>query len=236
MKAWAVNGETLLQGRSTARFCTVFAFLLFYVLSFGPVSAWLASLLEEQHPPPILENTKKHDAIVVLGGGIIPAGGLRPGHELGDSTLRRTLCGATLIRQGHAPVIVFSGGNADPFLSLPPESGEMKKLAIESGVPEKEILLESLSRNTYESAQEVKQLLGNRNHILLVTSAIHLPRAVRLYQKQGFRVTPVPCGYTVGGTHWDPFTFVPSAGALIRSSQAINEIVGIAVYWMAGKI
>jgi len=99
----------LLLGKPTvtrwraARLCTAFAFLLFYVLSFGPVSAWLASLLEEQHPPPILETTKKHDAIVVLGGGIIPAGGLRPVHELGESTLRRTLCGATLIRQAHAP-------------------------------------------------------------------------------------------------------------------------------------
>jgi len=219
-----------------ARFCTVFAFLLFYVLSFGPVSAWLASLLEEQHPPPILKTTIKHDAIVVLGGGIRPAGGLRPVHELGNSTLRRTLCGATLIRQGHAPVIVFSGGNADPFISLPPESGEMKKLAIGVGVLENTILLESVSRNTYESAKEAKQLLEHRKHILLVTSAIHLPRAVRLYQKQGFRVTPVPCGYTVGGTHWGPFTFVPSAGALIRSSQAINEMVGMAVYLLAGKI
>ncbi len=220
----------------TARFCTVFAFLLFYMLGFGPVSAWLASLLEEQHPPPILETTSKHDAIVVLGGGIRPAGGLRPVHELGESTMRRTLCGATLIRQGHAPVIVFSGGNADPFLSIPPESGEMKKLAIKVGVPDKAILLESASRNTYESAKEVKNLLGHQKHILLVTSAMHLPRAVRLYQKQGFRLTPVPCGYTVGGTGWGPFTFVPSAGALRQSSQAINEIVGMAVYWMAGKI
>ena len=219
-----------------ARIFTIFAFLLFYILSFGPVSTWLASLLEKQHPPQALENTRKYDAIVVLGGGVIPAGGLRPVHELGNSTLRRTICGATLIRQARAPVIIFSGGNANPFFNLPTESGEMKKLALEIGVLENTILLESVSRNTYESSKEAKKILKDQIHILLVTSAIHLPRAVRLYQKQGFKVTPIPCGYTVGSRQWTLLSIIPSMGSFLRSSQAIHEIVGMTVYWMAGKL
>ena len=219
-----------------ARISAAFAFGLFYVLSFGPASAWLAGILEQQYPPPPQDPTRRYEAIVVLGGGILPEGGPRLVTELGSSTLRRTLCGAALIQQGLAPLVVLSGGNAEPFTSIPPESGEMKKLALHVGVPENAIVIESVSRNTYESAKEVKQLLGPRIRILLVTSAIHVPRAMRLYEKQGFQPTPFPCGYTAGATGWDTLMFVPSVGALDRSGQAINEFVGIAVYRLAGKI
>jgi len=216
--------------------CVASGFLLFYPLSLSPVSTWLANILEGQYPTPVQSAIHQYDAIVVLSGGIMPAGGPRANHELTEATLRRTLCGASLIRQGAAPLLVLSGGNAHPFMTLPPESVEMKKLALRMGVPDTALVIESLSRNTYENAREVKKILGSRNHILLVTSAIHLPRAVRLYQKQGFRLTPVPCGYLGGQSSWAPLNLVPSAGAMVRSSKAINEILGIAVYWMAGKL
>ena len=56
------------------------------------------------------------------------------------------------------------------------------------------ILTEERSRNTYENAVNAKQLLG-RDRSCSSTSALHLPRSVALFEKQGFSVTPVPCGY-----------------------------------------
>jgi len=231
----------LLLGKPTpsrwkmARICAAFALGLFYCLSLGPTSTWLASILESQYPfPP--EALQRYEAIVVLGGGVLPAGGARPLTELGPSTLRRTLCGVALLQENLAPVLVLSAGDAEPFATRPTESTEMQKLALHLGVPDSAIVIESVSRNTYESAKEVKKLLEPRSKILLVTSAIHIPRSMLLYAKQGFRPTAFPCGYSVGAISWHPLMFVPNVGALDLSSDAINEFLGIAVYRLAGKI
>jgi uncharacterized SAM-binding protein YcdF (DUF218 family) len=141
-----------------------------------------------------------------------------------------------LLQENLAPVLVLSAGDAEPFATGPTESTAMQKLALHLGVPDSAIVIESVSRNTYESAKEVKKLLEPRNKILLVTSAIHIPRSMLLYAKQGFRPTAFPCGYSVGAISWHPLMFVPNVGALDLSSDAINEFLGIAVYWLAGKI
>ena len=70
----------------------------------------------------------------------------------------------------------------------------MKRWALRLGVPESVIVVEEHSRTTYENALHTKAMLGSAR-ILLVTAAYHMPRAVGLFEKQGFTVTPVTCGY-----------------------------------------
>ncbi len=116
----------------------------------------------------------------------------------------------------------------------------MQRWALRLGVPESVIVLEEQSRTTYENALYTKARLGAAR-ILLVTAAYHMPRAVGLFEKQGFVVTPVTCGYE--STHrpqeaWGQttaFDFIPTAKALLLTTQAIDEAVGILVYWIAGK-
>jgi uncharacterized SAM-binding protein YcdF (DUF218 family) len=61
----------------------------------------------------------------------------------------------------------------------------MKRWALRLGVPESVIQVEESSRTTYENAVQTRAVLGP-GHILLVTAAYHLPRAVGLFEKQGF--------------------------------------------------
>jgi uncharacterized SAM-binding protein YcdF (DUF218 family) len=63
-----------------------------------------------------------------------------------------------------------------------------------------------------------------------------------VFTKQGFRVTPAPCDYVAQNLpreSWDnvdPRDFLPSDTALQYTSEAVTEVAGIIVYWLAGKL
>jgi uncharacterized SAM-binding protein YcdF (DUF218 family) len=210
------------------------------VLGNRSVCQVLVSYVESSTPPFIVTPQHSFDAIVVLGAGVAPHGTLRPSDELSDSSLERTVCGIELFKQGVAPRLLFTGGDAAIFGSLPEESLIMKGLAVRLGVPEQAVLTEHRSRNTYENAVGTRRVLGEAS-ILLVTSASHIPRATGMFRSQGLKVSPYPCGYRARnllgtGLDWSPFDLIPDAKALSITTETISEIVGAAVYRIAGKI
>ncbi len=216
------------------------ACLIVLILASPLVGAMLLGLIEQQADPPDPTTSRRFDAIVVLGGGVMPEGTLRPRTELTTSSTRRTTCGADLFQQGWAPRLLLTGGDASVFGRGPKESLEMKRLARHLGVPTEAILVETRSRNTYENAVETKRIL-NEASVLVVSDASHLPRAVALFRKQGLHATGYPCGYAVQnrpGDVWDgnPFDLIPGIDALAASTNAINELVGTLVYWVVGKL
>lgn len=218
-------------------FCTI----LLLLLTATPIlSTIYISLLEARYPPFIATNGAKFDAVVVLAGGVFQKGSLRPADEPFEDSRHRTACGAELWLKGLAPKLLLTGGDATVLRTGPAESREMKRWALRLGVPESVIELEEKSRTTHENAVQTKAILGP-SHILLVTAAYHLPRAVGLFEKQGFTVTPVACGYE--SKHhpqqaWEQktlFDFIPTVRALLLSTQTIDEVAGILVYWLTGK-
>ena len=102
-------------------------------------------------------------------------------------------------------------------------------------------MIDTEARNTYENVTGTKRLIGPAS-ILLVSSASHLPRAVPVFTKQGFRVTPAPCDYisqNLPQESWsdiDLFDFMPSDVALQHNRDVVTELAGIVVYWLAGKL
>lgn len=207
----------------------------------APFAATIAlGLLEAQYPPFDRATTARFDAIIVLSGGVSGAGSLRPTDQLTGHSVQRTLCGADLFAQGFAQRLVLSGGDSVIFGEGPREAIAMKKLAVRLGVPEDSVLLEEQSRSTYENAVGVKRVLGESS-ILLVTSASHMPRAVALFRKQGFNVTPAPCNYDVREwpqfwQNWDPFALVPDLLSFSATTRAITEVVGMIAYRITGKL
>jgi uncharacterized SAM-binding protein YcdF (DUF218 family) len=215
--------------------------LLLLLTSTPLLSRMYIAMLESRYPPFQGTSTSKADTIVVLAGGVLPKGSLRPADDVSDASRQRTACGADLWFQGFAPKLLLTGGDATVLQTGPLESREMKRWAQRLGVPESVILTEEKSRTTYENAVQAKALLG-AGRILLVTAAYHLPRAVGLFEKQGFVVTPVACGYE--SKHrplqaWKQptvFDFIPTARSLLITTQAIDEVFGILVYRIAGKL
>jgi uncharacterized SAM-binding protein YcdF (DUF218 family) len=224
------------------RLCGVSLLLIVFVLANPLVSRLLIAQLEQQAPrfdASRLPNGR-FEAIVVLGGGAVSKGSLRPSDQLLALSTERTICGADLYRKGLAPRLLVAGGDGSVYGQGPIEALQMKELAMRLGVRDDAIVLDSVSRTTYENAVEAKRILG-AVPVLLVTSAIHVPRASRLFRKQGLEVTPYPCGYLAKdglGRSWDgnPFDLLPQLEALQRSTAAISELMGMVIYWALGKL
>lgn len=215
---------------------------LLLILTSPLVAHVLVATLEGQHLPPGVPEPVSNGTIVVLGGGIRDAGSLRPTIELTENSMRQTICGADLYHHGIAPALLITGGDARVFGSGPAEATVMKELAGRLGVPAASIIAEDQARTTYENATNTKALLGDRSSIILVASATHMPRAAALFRAQGFDVRPFPCGFQQqhrGTESWETvsiFDMIPSLWAFRDISDAIEELAGIAIYRLAGKL
>ena len=209
----------------------------------SPLTAHLlVAALEGEHLPSGLPEPVANGTIVVLGGGLRDAGSLRPRIELTEESMRQTACGADLYHHGIAPSLLVTGGDARVFGSGPAEAAVMKEWAARLGVPAVSIITEDQARTTYENAVRTKHLLGDRTMIVLITSAAHMPRASALFRTQGFDVIPYPCGFhernrvTEGWDTISVFDVLPATWAFREISEAIEELAGIAVYRLAGKL
>jgi uncharacterized SAM-binding protein YcdF (DUF218 family) len=218
----------------------VLALVLTLLLANHRVAGTLLGLIEAQAPPFEPSPSERFDAIVVLAGGVYPKGTLRPTDQLSYFSLVRTICGADLYARGLAPKVVLSGGDATVFGRGPAEAHEMRRLALRLGVPNEAILIEDRSRTTYENAVETKRLLGPAS-VLLATSALHIPRAQALFRGQGLAVTAYPCSYSARHhpgelSEFTIFDLIPTADGLRGTTVALNELAGLLVYRLAGKL
>jgi uncharacterized SAM-binding protein YcdF (DUF218 family) len=144
-----------------ARIGAVSSFVVLLLISSPIVAGQLLGSLEDWYPIPSSPPEKRYDAIVVLGGGVLEQGTLRPVTDLTSYSRNRTTCGVDLYQQGFSDKLVLSGGDGLVFRSGPKESLEMTRWAQRLGVPAAAILTEERSRTTYENAVETKRLLGS---------------------------------------------------------------------------
>lgn len=209
------------------------------LISSSPWTAlWLVSSLEQRHIP--VGPLPQVEAIVVLGGGTKPALPPRPGVDVAEAG-DRILYGAQLYRAGKAPWLVLSGGRASWMGGGRSEAADMAEMAIALGVPASAILQDTDSLNTYHNAVNVQRILAEKGlqHILLVTSAMHMPRALLIFQRQGLDPIAAPTDFLYTDADrvlWrtEPqallLNCLPDAEALARTTRALKEYVGIAVY------
>jgi uncharacterized SAM-binding protein YcdF (DUF218 family) len=218
-----VAGVLLLFGlRRLARVVAALAVAELLVLSLPPVSDFLMASLQDQ--------TRVHaeaapaccyDVIVVLGGGIAPAmPPLIPDPHLTDSA-DRIWHAARLYRRGVAPRIIVSGGGSTEMS----EAEAMRIFLTDLGIPLEVVTLEGASLNTIENIRQVRALVKD-GRIALVTSASHMPRAMRLARTAGLNVAAFPTDWTPpdDGRFWW-LNWTPSLTALSVSSVALVEIM-----------
>jgi uncharacterized SAM-binding protein YcdF (DUF218 family) len=223
----------LRRHRSAGRALIAAGLLLLSVLSLGPVADQLIRPLEASYRP-LSEGPVKADAIVVLGGGSRDLSWVPKEPELSRGSLERLVDAVQFARKHHLP-LVMSGGSGDPKPGAVLEADAMANVAMRLGIPEKDIVIENRSRNTWENAKEVRKLLPGKS-IVLVTSAFHMRRSVAMFKKQGFSVLPAPAGYLSQTRHASYTDYVPSSEALAISSTAISEYISLLWYGMTGKI
>jgi uncharacterized SAM-binding protein YcdF (DUF218 family) len=218
------------------------ALTILLLASNGWISQELARSLEWQYLP--TGEVPNAEAIVVLGGGVKPASYPRPWIEVNEAG-DRVIYGAKLYREGKAPWLILSGGRVDWKEGGGSEAADMAELAQTMGVPISAILQDTKSFNTYENAVNVRKILeskGIKGNILLVTSALHIPRSMLIFQNQKIEAIPAPTDFLVTKGDWEDsqnwqmflLNLVPNAHSLDRTTKALKEYVGLIVYYFLG--
>lgn len=199
-------------------------------------SLWAGGRLEQLYPYQEPAALPAAQAIVVLGGST--ANGRRNWFELYDSATAkpRVDTAALLYHAERAPIIILSGAALDGSIS---EAQTMANVLEEEGVPSSALILETRSFTTYENAAYTAEEIEKRDigHILLVTSALHMPRAMAVFHKQGIAAIAAPLSPQIVVPDDPEFSFwQPNLRALAASRSIIKEYVGLLVYWVRGWI
>jgi uncharacterized SAM-binding protein YcdF (DUF218 family) len=201
-----------------------------YILSTPIFSNNFFKLVEGSEYRKLISTIDSADAIVVLSG-------MLEINEVGDSTYvewgdpDRFFEGIALFKAGKAKNLVFTGGKM-PWDKVKKTEGEvLREYAISNGIPTENIFVTKDVENTAEEAVAVKELISPSKRIILVTSAYHMYRAQRLFEKQNFIVIPYKVDYmTAGENEMTIMNFLPSAGNLELTETGVREILGRLYY------
>lgn len=197
-----------------------------WVWSTPAASVWLRQQVEAPFAPMPLAAVPTADVVVVLGGALYPAHSANP-HWDAHGAADRVLHAARLYHAGKAPRILVSGG-ASPGVYAYPEADAMAALLHALGVPHDAILLESLSLNTEANARQSASILQREgwDQVLLVTSALHMARALAEFNAAGIPALPAATDYDGPGPS-GLRRYLPHADALDISGRAFKEIIGL---------
>ena len=187
-------------------------------------SDWLRDSLEARNPVVAAHALPRADAIVVLGGG-----GYRWLDEQGEldpyrMPRSRVAAGARAWLAGRAPLVILSGGRGRDRT----EAQNMARAITRLGVPRSALLLEQRSHDTRDNALYTARLAREHgvHRVLLVTSALHMPRARLWFRDAGIDVVPVSVPEDLERDRW-AVRWLPSGRALYRSGRALKEYAGL---------
>jgi uncharacterized SAM-binding protein YcdF (DUF218 family) len=227
----------------------VFALMMIWVSSTPVFAAWFTHQMDSflHWPKPVqisglphhqqssnqVQTQAKVQAIIILGGG------RRLGakefaeysnQDLSKEALERVRMAAKLARQTGLPILT-SGGRPDAT-----DANDQSEAEVMARVLKKEYALdvkwlESNSHTTQENARYSFEMLKREqiDRVYLVTHFWHMPRAQRIFEQQGFQVTPIPHGFW-DIKHYTPLDFYPGSSALASSRQVWHEALGSVWY------
>jgi len=209
------------------KFLVITTLILFYILSVPIVAEKALQSLKISAKSN--SEINKVQAIVILGGGTYFEAPEYGGHTVSQYGLERIRYGAFLHRYTGKPILVTGG---DLLGTGSSEAGQMK-LVLENEFHVQVKWTEDASRDTRENAYNSFSVLRKDKviHIALVTHAWHMPRAIREFERAGFKVIPASTAY-VTQYKVNLFSFIPSASALLKSRLFIHEVIGILWYWL----
>lgn len=197
------------------------------------VERWLAS---PYHPLTRADVPPGKSVVVLLGSGSYRRedwSGVK--HSVVDPPgLERTLEAARVYRLVQADFVISSGGLVEPDEPNDPSGEIMRDTLVQLGVPNDRVIVEKNSSNTRDEAVLIAAMLRSLdvNHVILVTSEMHMRRAAGMFRAVGVEVIPAIARqreYTGASIN-----VIPSQTGLSTSALAVHELVGLAYYSLRG--
>ncbi len=185
----------------------------------------------------VLPKDKKYSAGILLGGLIKTD---RSNRTFFASEADRFIQTTKLYHSGYIENIVVTGGNPSIVKSKnPSEAMQLKTELVLQGIPATNIFVEYESRNTYENAVFTKRLLDSLQLLppyIMITSAMHVPRAKAVFEKAGIDVIPYPASFKeINAKKSIKAYILPSIDVLDSWNDLLKEVIGLAVYRITDK-
>jgi uncharacterized SAM-binding protein YcdF (DUF218 family) len=229
--------------QKTGKFCVVLGMVVLVMCSYEGVSGRILRTLETQYPPLNVAELMPHENgkfgersvkwIVVLASGISRDQTLPVQLQISHHSRVRLMEGIRLYRRLPGSKMILTGGIG---FDGPPEATTLSRVAEELGVAKSDMVLEVESRDTKDHPLYVRHIVKEEPFIL-VTSAFHMPRAMRLFLKQGLAPIPAPAGHWKPAKEfWSPGNLFPSASGLRLAEIAYHEYMGLTWAWVRGQI
>ena len=169
--------------------------------------------------------------IVVLSSAAMPRRGDHRDAMLDRAGWERTWASIRLWRQVGGQILFVGGPTPDGRTSA---AEQMAEVATDVGLPASAIQVETRSSDTHENLLFSREQIASRSgEVWLVSSAMHLRRAMAVGRKLGLRLRPYPCDWRgIEGSHW--YAWLPSSGGSATFLDPLHERVGLAYYQLKG--
>ncbi|MFA4852892.1 MAG: YdcF family protein [Bacteroidales bacterium] len=228
----------LLRNKKWAKRCLVFVTImtLFFTNQFiadEVIRLWEYPITQDK------ELAASYDAGVVLGGGMVTIDTDYDRMTFRNST-DRIFQAVGLYKTGRIKKILISSGSGSLMFRDMLESPLLKRYLLTVGIPDSVILIDSLSDNTHQNAVNSAKILKKEfpaGKFLLITSSIHMRRAMGCFKKAGIQVTPYSTDKLTGKRIFRiGHLFIPGIDALEVWNKLIHEVIGYAVYAIWGYL
>jgi uncharacterized SAM-binding protein YcdF (DUF218 family) len=222
------------EGRKKLLFRTVIVLLLFFTNPFI-----IRKCIQSYEVRPVqLSVHKKYNAGILLGGMIAYNKYDDAGYF--NTAADRFVQTALLLKKGQIDNVIVAAGNGYITKNNFREALFVKQRLTDLGVPAEKIYTDTSSRNTLENARYSKKLIDSfhiQGPYLLISSAMHLPRAQKVFRKAGIDADLYPCDFVskrVSNNFLEDY-ILPSSSTFNQWDNFIKEIVGTATYKITGK-
>lgn len=208
------------------KFCFICAICIFILFGNEAIFDWYARTW--QMAPVAISSLTQYSCGIVPGGFASPD---ENGNGYFNSTSDRFIQAVKLYKLGIIKHLLISGGNGKQDDKNFREAAFAKNELITFGVPDSLIFVEDQSDNTKDNAINSKRILDSlqlKPPYLLITSALHVPRAALIFQKAGMRVISFPCNYTAGRGSFSFWDLLPRPSVLMSWDPYLKETFG---YW-----
>jgi len=214
----------------------VTAFLLLIFFS-NPFFFRLVAKAYEKKPVTLTTNDR-YQAGIVLGGFV--SYNVKTGEAYFNPASDRFIETALLYKKGNIGKIIVAAGNGYIVKHNFQEASFIKDRLVEMGIPAENIVMDGLSRNTYENAVNSKRICDSLHlsgPFVLISSAMHLPRAENLFIKQRLTIRSYPCDFitkNLANNFWEDY-LLPSSLTMNNWDIFIKELCGLLIYTIIGK-
>lgn len=219
--------------------------VLFLIFLFSPLAEYLMLSLEKPYPPMLVPPASPGiQRIVVLAGYAEEHQGFPITSNISEQTVCRISEGLRLYRLVPGATLIVSGGIARE--GDRPVAALMADFMRQMGVPDKDLIVEGKSQNTYENLCEVEKIVGP-DPFILVAAACDMRRALAVARK--LRMSAVPAPACIWASQHHPENagfkeriavffqrFIPSLDNFYRLQWAYHEYLGYVWYRLLGRI